>query len=75
MAVRERTKCFDPDVLGFAPPVWAEFTLVATADPGGVVGTFAGLPEGAVFPQGGYQFQITYQGGSGATSVLLTRLA
>jgi hypothetical protein len=62
-------------VLGFAPPVGAEFTLLATADPGGVVGAFAGLPEGAVFTQGGYQFQITYQGGSGANSVVLTRLA
>jgi hypothetical protein len=61
-------------VLGFAPPAGAEFTLLATADPGGIVGTFAGLPEGAVFTQGGYQFQISYQGGSGANSVVLTRL-
>jgi hypothetical protein len=55
--------------------VGAEFTLLATADPGGIGGTFAGLPEGAVFTQGGYQFQITYQGGSAANSVVLTRLA
>jgi hypothetical protein len=27
--------------------------------------TFNGLDEGAVFTQGGYQFQITYQGGTG----------
>jgi hypothetical protein len=62
-------------VLGFAPPVGADFTLLATADPGGVVGTFAGLPEGAVFTQGGYQFQITYQGGGSGSGVVLTRLA
>ena len=38
-------------------------------------GTFNGLDEGADFSQGGYQFQITYQGGTGGSSVVLTRLA
>jgi hypothetical protein len=35
---------------------------------------FSGLNEGAVFAQGGYQFQITYQGGTGGRSVVLTRV-
>jgi hypothetical protein len=30
--------------------------------------------EGAVFTEGGYQFQITYHGGTGGDSVVLTRV-
>jgi hypothetical protein len=62
-------------VLGFEPPVGSAFALLTTADSGGIFGTFAGLPEGAMFSQGGNQFQITYQGGDSGTSVVLTRLA
>ena len=40
-----------------------------------MLGTFSGLSEGAVFAQDGYQFQITYQGGTGRDSVVLTRVA
>jgi hypothetical protein len=61
-------------VLGFDPPVDSRFEIVTTADPGGIIGTFNGLPEGAVFTQDGDQFQITYQGGAAGTSVVLTRL-
>ena len=38
-----------------------------------VVGTFVGLPEGAVFEEGGTTFQITYEGGTG-NDVVLTAL-
>jgi hypothetical protein len=62
-------------VLGFDPPVSSTFEIVTTSDSGGIIGTFNGLPEGAVFSQGGYQFQITYHGGDLGTSVVLTRLS
>jgi hypothetical protein len=58
--------------LGFEPPVGSAFTLLTTADPGGVLGSFAGLLEGAVFTQGGFQFQITYRGGDAGTSVVIS---
>ena len=60
--------------LGFQPPVGSTFEIVTTADPDGIAGAFNGLPEGAIFTQGGYQFQITYQGGDSGTSVVLTAL-
>jgi hypothetical protein len=60
---------------GSEPPVGGTFEVLATADPGPIVNMFAGLPEGAVFSQGGFQLQITYQGGAGGNSVVLTRLA
>jgi hypothetical protein len=60
---------------GADPPVGASFTVLATSDPGALANTFAGLAEGAVFSQGGFQFQITYQGGAGGNSVVLTRQA
>jgi hypothetical protein len=59
---------------GAEPPVGSTFTLLATSDPGPILNIFAGLDEGAIFDQGGFQFQITYQGGPGSNSVVLTRL-
>jgi hypothetical protein len=61
-------------VLGFAPEVGSTFTLL-TSDAGPISGTFAGLDEGAIFTQDGFQFQITYQGGPNGNSVVLTRVA
>ena len=61
--------------LGFAPPVGSSFVILATGNTAGVRGTFAGLPEGVVFSQDGYQFQITYHGGDDGNSVVLTCLA
>jgi hypothetical protein len=60
--------------LGFTPQVGDSFTLLSTGDPSSVTGTFAGLDEGATFTQDGLTFQITYQGGLGGNSVVLTRL-
>jgi hypothetical protein len=61
-------------VLGFTPLVGDSFTLLSS-DSGPISGTFAGLDEGASFSQDGLTFQITYQGGPGGNSVVLTRLA
>ena len=61
---------FDSD-----PALGSPFTLLATADPGPIQSTFAGLDEGAIFMQGGFQFQITYMGGNQGNSVVVTRVA
>ena len=58
----------------FKPTNGVSFLIIDNdgADPIG--GTFAGLPEGAVFGGEGLPFQITYTGGSG-NDVVLTRVA
>jgi hypothetical protein len=60
--------------LGFAPQVGDAFTLLSSAS-GPIIGTFAGLDEGATFMQDDMLFQITYQGGPDGHSVVLTRLS
>jgi hypothetical protein len=60
---------------GFEPSVGSSFEVVSNTGTGPINGTFAGLGEGAVFSQGGYQFQITYHGGTNGNSVVLTRVA
>jgi hypothetical protein len=62
-------------VLGYAPQVGDSFVLLTSNDPAGVMGTFAGRDEGAVFEQDGFAFEITYQGGVGGSRVVLTRVA
>ncbi len=59
-------------VPGFEPPLSRALKILTAA--GGIQGTFAGLPEGAIFDQGGFQFQITYHGGAHGRSVVLTRI-
>jgi hypothetical protein len=59
--------------LGFMPELGGSFELI-TSDAGPILGTFAGLDEGAVFEQDGLLFQITYQGGPDGNSVVLTRV-
>jgi hypothetical protein len=61
-------------VLGFEPPVGSSFEILTNTGSTPISGTFNGLSEGAVFAQGGYEFQITYTGGTGGDSVVLTRL-
>ena len=61
-------------VLGFEPPVGSSFEIITNTGSTPITGTFNGLAEGAVFTQGGYQFQITYQGGTGGHSLVLMRL-
>ena len=61
--------------LGSEPPAGSSFEILTNAGPGRIASTFNGLDEGAVFAQGGYQFQITYHGGTGGCNVVLIRLA
>jgi autotransporter-associated beta strand protein len=56
--------------LGFTPPVGTTFTLIRNDGRAAVVGTFAGLPEGAMLTLGGMTFQISYAGGTGNDVVL-----
>jgi autotransporter-associated beta strand protein len=60
--------------LGFTPAVGSAFTLIQNDGTDAVVGTFAGLSEGATLSLSGMTFQISYVGGSG-NDVLLTRTA
>ena len=64
--------------LGYAPTPGDSYSLITTIGPNSVVGTFAGLPEGAVFVAGfggnSYAFRITYDGGAGH-DVVVTALA
>jgi hypothetical protein len=62
-------------VFGFEPPVGSTFEILTNTGPGPINGTFNGLDEGTVLTQGGYQFQITYHGGTGGCNVVLIRLA
>jgi hypothetical protein len=61
--------------LGFTPPVGSSFEILTNTGATPIPDTFAGLAEGAIFSQGSSQFQITYQGGTGGDSIVLTCLA
>ncbi len=61
--------------LGFEPPVGSRFEILTSKGSAPIQGTFRGLDEETVFAQNGYQFQITYHGGPGGNSVVLTRVA
>jgi autotransporter-associated beta strand protein len=56
--------------LGFTPPVGSTFIIINNDLTDPVAGTFAGLPEGAVFTAGGEMFMVSYQGGNGNDVVL-----
>jgi fibronectin-binding autotransporter adhesin len=60
--------------LGFTPAIGNTFTLIQNDGTDAVVGTFAGLPQGATLTLGGMTFQISYVGGTG-NDVVLTRTA
>lgn len=51
--------------LGFTPPVGARFVIVVNDGTDLITGTFAGLPQGAIFTVSNVTFQISYTGGSG----------
>jgi hypothetical protein len=51
--------------LGFVVSVGATFTIVNNDGTDAVIGTFAGLAQGATFLVGGETFQISYTGGDG----------
>jgi autotransporter-associated beta strand protein len=60
--------------LGFTPAVGSAFVLIQNDGVDAVVGTFAGLPQGATLSLDGMTFQISYVGGTG-NDVVLTRTA
>lgn len=57
----------------FIPAIGDAFTILANDGTDPIVGTFNGLPEGAVFTSNGKPYQITYAGGTG-NDVVLTRI-
>ena len=52
----------------------APFMIIQNDGTDPVVGTFAGLAQGATIVQGGMRFRISYDGGTG-NDVVLTRIA
>jgi Ca2+-binding RTX toxin-like protein len=50
---------------GFVPVTGQQFTILDNEGADAIVGTFAGLPEGARFRAGNAQFEISYVGGDG----------
>jgi autotransporter-associated beta strand protein len=54
----------------FTPTNGQSFMILEKVNSGAIVGTFAGLPEGAVFINGDAAFQISYVGGNGNDVVL-----
>ncbi|HEY1380582.1 MAG TPA: DNRLRE domain-containing protein [Gemmataceae bacterium] len=60
---------------GFAGAVGNTFVIVNNDGTDAVTGTFAGLPEGALFQAGGQFFTISYAGGTNNNDVVLTRAA
>jgi VCBS repeat protein len=58
---------------GFNPVPGTEFVIIANNAIGAVVGTFAGLAEGALFTAGGSSWRISYTGGDG-NDVALTAI-
>jgi hypothetical protein len=59
---------------GFAAAPGTAFLILVNDGTDPVVGTFAGLPEGAVFQAAGQYFSISYQAGSGNNDVVVTRV-
>lgn len=60
--------------LAFTPAIGTAFTLIQHDGTDTVIGTFAGLAQGATFVLNGMTFQISYVGGTG-NDVVLTRTA
>lgn len=59
--------------LGYVPEPGASFTIIRNDGSDAVVGTFAGLPEGALLVVDNVGFRISYRGGDGNDVVLSTR--
>ncbi|HZU36794.1 MAG TPA: autotransporter-associated beta strand repeat-containing protein, partial [Gemmataceae bacterium] len=60
--------------VGFNPTIGTSFVIVQNDGTDPLVGTFAGLAQGATFVINGMTFQISYTGGTG-NDVVLTRTA
>ncbi|MBA4180050.1 MAG: hypothetical protein C0506_05620 [Anaerolinea sp.] len=64
--------------LGFTPKVGDTFAIIQKVNAGAIVGTFAGLPEGATFTVDGVVFTISYKFPSGTgndVAITVTGLA
>ncbi|MCX6872312.1 MAG: autotransporter-associated beta strand repeat-containing protein, partial [Verrucomicrobia bacterium] len=59
---------------GFSAGPGDRFVIIDNRDVGPAGGTFAGLPEGAIFTAGGKAFSISYAGGHNGNDVVLTYL-
>jgi autotransporter-associated beta strand protein len=57
--------------LGFTPATNTSFMIISNALGDAVVGTFNGLPDGAIFTADGQAFMISYHGGNGNDVVLV----
>jgi len=51
-------------------PAWKQYLIIDNDGTDAIVGTFNGLPEGAVIISGGQVFSVSYRGGSGNDLVL-----
>ncbi len=60
---------------GFTTAASDSFRLIENTGGNSIVGTFAGLPEGATFDAGTRVYQITYTGGSGDDVVITDYVA
>jgi hypothetical protein len=58
----------------FTASVGSTFLILVNQGTSPISGTFAGLPEGAIFEAGGQYFSISYQAGSGNKNVVVTRV-
>jgi len=58
--------------LDYTPALGTSFTIIHNTSGSPVTGNFAGLPQGAVFQQGGTYLAVTYHGGTGHDIVLTT---
>ena len=56
--------------VGFTPTNGSTFTLINNTGGGAITGTFSGLAEGATLTLSGWNFKISYLGGSGHSVVL-----
>ena len=59
----------------FTPTANETFTIINNTGTSAITGTFAGLPEQATVTVSGQQFKISYVGGTGGNSVVLTAVA
>jgi hypothetical protein len=62
-------------ISGFNPADGTSFTIIDNDGTDAIVGTFAGVNEGAAVNIGGRAFMVTYQGGSDNNDVVVTAVA
>jgi hypothetical protein len=60
---------------GFAPPVGHVFTIVGNDGADAVIGAFAGLAEGAIITDKGFDLRLSYAGGDGNDVTLTVMVA